>query len=289
MERPDWRRVERVLAALEGPMPSGRFGFTDADIVLVQLWACYHDKPTSWSCRRSSWPVYRRRALPSPSTMSRRLRTARVAALLEAARVALEDAPPGGLVHAIDGKVLTVANHSRDRDAAFGGPRGRRRGYALHSVCTTGGLRRAWAVHPLNVDERVVAPELLRAAGVQGYVLGDSNYHGDALCELAAGLGQQLVAPRKHRGMGVSRRRPCGPARRRCMDLTEFAPGAFADALLAQRRTIETMHANLTGWGGGLIGLPAWVRGLPRVRRWVGAKLLLDAARRARLRDQRAG
>ena len=37
----------------------------------------------------------------------------------------------------------------------------------------------------------------------------------------------------------------------------------------------------LTCTGGGLWNLPAWVRGLDRVRRWVGVKIVLYNARLA--------
>ena len=35
----------------------------------------------------------------------------------------------------------------------------------------------------------------------------------------------------------------------------------------------------LTCTAGGLAGLPAWVRGLERVRRWVGVKIIVYNAR----------
>lgn len=65
--------------------------------------------------------------------------------------------------------------------------------------------------------------------------------------------------------------------------MLERSPTRFSLELFAQRRSIETMHAHLTSSAGGLIGLPAWVRTLPRVRLYVLGKLVLDAARRERL------
>lgn len=283
MEWAHWKRIAAVVHELAEPMPGGRFGFTDAQIVLVYLWACYHDKPVSWACRKEHWPVFVRSAPPSPSTMSRRLRRPGVTDLLERARVRLEGPPAGRLAHAIDGKILPVAAHSRDRQATRGGPGGRRRGYRLHSLCELGGRRVAYEVHPLHVDETVAARSLLERSGVGGYVLGDTRYHCEALCVLGGRLGQQLVAPRRRsRDGGLGHRRHSGE-RLRCLDMLERSPTRFSLELFAQRRSIETMHAHLTSSAGGLIGLPAWVRTLPRVRLYVLGKLVLDAARRERL------
>jgi hypothetical protein len=287
MENSEWRRIEQVAFALGGRMPSDRFDFTDAEIVLVFLRACFFEKSIRWACRRSSWPVYHRRRLPSETTMCRRARDPRFLALLEALRVELEAAGERGLVHIMDGKPLFIASHSEDRESTFGGPGGRRRGYKLHSLCTPEGLRRAWAVRPLNVCEKEVAKELLQRACVQGYVLGDTNYHSTGICELAESLGIQMLAPRERPGTGLGHHRR-SQARMRCLDMVEFAPTPFSKDLFAQRRRIETMHANLTSFSGGLIVLPPWARGLRRVTNWVAGKLVLDAARRERVRARKA-
>jgi hypothetical protein len=283
MEWTEWKQIVSTVHGLARAMPSDRFDFTDAQIVLVYLWACYHDKPVSWACRKGHWPVFACQGLPSTSTMSRRLRLARVLELLESARVHLEGPPQGRLVHIIDGKILPVATHSQDRQATRGGPGGRQRGYRLHSLCEPGGRRVACQVHPLHVDETVVARSLLEQSGVQGYVLGDTRYHSDDLCRLGGRLGQQLLAPRRRCETGGVGHRRHSHERLRCLDMLERSPTAFSLALFARRRDIETMHAHLCGCAGGLIGLPAWVRTLPRVRLWALGKLVLDAARRRRL------
>ena len=56
---------------------------------------------------------------------------------------------------------------------------------------------------------------------------------------------------------------------------------------LRWRQQVERVFAVLSCTGGGLAALPAWVRGLERVRRWVGTKIILYNARltvRQRLR-----
>jgi hypothetical protein len=279
MEHVQWKVIEVTVRRLVVPRPNDRYRFDDADIALAVLWACYHDKPAAWACRRSSWPVYHRRPLPSPSTLCRRQRRASVQALLEAVRCVLEQAGPPGLVHIIDGKILPVAKHTADRQATRGGPDGRHRGYRLDSIVTPDGLRRAWEVSPLHIDEKIVARELLVRAGVQGYILGDSNYHSDPLCRIGTQQDLQLVAPRKKPGRGLGHH-PISRARRRCLAMVELSPTAFSRDLFSVRQRIEAMHAHLGCFGGGLKGLPSWVRGLDRVRRWVLAKLVLDAARR---------
>ncbi len=287
MKRSDWRGIERCVRELAQHMASGRFDFDDADIVLTYLWACYHDKPIRWACQRFNWPVYHRRPIPSESTMSRRMRAARVSALLDATRRELEQGPEPGFVRAIDGKILTVAAHSIDPDATFGGPRGRRRGYELHSVCTLDGRRNAWSVHTLGVDERVAAIDLIPRVTGAAYILGDTNYHSNNLCQIAAAHEMQWVAQRRRRGNGGLGHHPISNARRRCLDMVEFAVTPFTAELYETRRSIETMHANLVSCAGGLNGLPPWIRRIWRVRNWIAAKLVLDAARRDRLRRAR--
>jgi len=53
----------------------------------------------------------------------------------------------------------------------------------------------------------------------------------------------------------------------------------FGKALYRLRNTIECSFGNAGAFGGGLSPLPAWVRGLARVRSWVWAKLLINGIR----------
>lgn len=56
--------------------------------------------------------------------------------------------------------------------------------------------------------------------------------------------------------------------------------------MLKDRGGIERNFSTLTCGGGGLGPLPAWVRSLARVRRWVGAKIALYHARLQLRREQ---
>jgi hypothetical protein len=58
--------------------------------------------------------------------------------------------------------------------------------------------------------------------------------------------------------------------------LLKAAPPEVNGYLLAD----SNYDTNVTNWGGGLSGLPSWVRTHRRVRRWVQAKLVLTRRRR---------
>ena len=49
--------------------------------------------------------------------------------------------------------------------------------------------------------------------------------------------------------------------------------------MLADRKAIERYFGHATIFGGGLASLPAWVRRQHRVKRWLWAKLLINAVR----------
>jgi hypothetical protein len=280
MEHQLWKSIVAVLLTMNNPATPARFDFGDEEIVKVYYWSVICDRPTSWACRQESWPIHlRKRPLPSPATMSRRLRSPSVVALLDALerRVVAPKAP--GLFWMIDGKPLTIGGCSKDRQAGYGkAAGGKAKGYKLHALRGADGSVAAWRVAPMNKDERVMARRLLRAAPaeVQGYVAADANYDSNPLHGVCDGRGGlQLVTRRRYgpgRGTGHKKQTP---GRLRSIALTESPFPAFADRLLRDRAAIERQFGNLTNWGGGLSGLPSWVRTHRRVRRWVQAKLVL--------------
>ena len=280
MEHRLWQAIVAVLSTVDKPRAPARFDFTDADIVRVYYWAVICDRPTSWACRKEHWPVHlRKRPLPSAATMSRRLRSARVAALLDALERRVT-APTGpGLFWMIDGKPLPVGGCSKDRQAGYGrAAGGKAKGYKLHALVGSDGSVAGWRVAPMNTDERVMAGRLLKAAPseVLGYVVGDANYDSNKLHRACDAHGdRQLVTPRRYGpGNGTGHRKQT-PGRLRSIALTEGPFPAFADRLRRDRVEIERRFGHLTNWGGGLAGLPPWVRTHRRVRRWVQAKLTL--------------
>jgi len=79
VERELWIALYRMLraAARRAPRPK-RVRVGDAVIVAVYVWAALHDRPVSWATRPCNWPrELLDFALPSQSTMSRRLLAAK--------------------------------------------------------------------------------------------------------------------------------------------------------------------------------------------------------------------
>lgn len=275
MERELWREVVQVVRRAGNRRPA-KCQFTDEEVVLTFLWAVLHDRPISWACRRGSWPVYdRRRALPTPSTMSRRLRWSGIQRMLDAVESALNIDCKQSEVHAIDGKSLPIGGNSSDPDCGYGRAAGcKARGYKLHVIYSLNGNIAAWDVHAIQVNEHKVGSEMVRRAGIKGYLLGDKNYDANHLFETASRHGLQLLAPRRYgpgKGLGHIRH---SPARLRNIARMEGADATYR-SLHARRTDVERFFGTLSSAAYGLMALPPWVRRLPRVRRWVQGKLIM--------------
>lgn len=289
MEHQLWKEILAVLAEIDKRRRRTIEDYSDEDIVKTWFWAVLHDRPVAWACEPRNWPVYdRRRRRPSSSTMSRRIRGSGVRRLLDEleGRV-LRPRGLGALVWAIDGKPLTIGGCSKDHQAGYGrAAGGKAKGYKVHALASLDGTVAAWRVAPMNKDERVMARRILRDAAVQGYVLADANYDSNPLHDLCARRGEmQLLTPPRYgfgRGRGHRRR---SPGRLRSLELLTNPQSPFGRRLHKQRDEIERHYGRLTNWGGGLCGLPAWVRTHRRVHRWVQAKLILTALR-ARIRNR---
>lgn len=278
----NWLVVVRLVRSLDTRGYSGRFEYTDSQIVLTLLWAVLHRKPVCWACRAEAWPVFARaEPRPSPARMSRRLRLEPVVGLLRRVEEALRGDTTGVLVSALDGKCLCVSAHSGDRTATFSG-RGLR-GYKLHALSDLRGRVLAWRVTPMHPHEARVARRLLSQTPLNGYVLADANYDTVALYSLCASRGVQMLAPRQASRIGGGvRRHGTHPARQHAIDMVECGRSGFGPQLLRQRGVIERVFARLEH-DHGVGRPPPWVRGIDRVRRWMSAVIILDlAALRAR-------
>lgn len=284
MERQLWKAIVAVVAAVDKPRTPASYTYSDAVVVEVFYWSVVHDRPLSWACQRRNWPLdLRRRPRPSYSRLTRRLRTGSVRALLAAVEERVLAPKRPGLFWMIDGKPLPIGGCSKDRQAGYGrSAGGKAKGYKLHAVIGSDGSVAAWRVAPMNKDERVMAGRMLKTAPVQGYVVADSNYDSNKLHEVCDGRESlQLVTPRRYGpGNGTGHRRQA-PGRLRSIELLENPSPAFGQRLLADRSEIERRFGHLSNWGGGLNGLPAWVRTHRRVHRWVQAKLVLTALKRS--------
>lgn len=292
MERDLWKFVVRALKRVPPTRPRNA-AYHDREIVAVLLWAALHSRPVSWACQRSTWPPQAwRRRLPDQSTMSRRLRRPEILRHLRAVVVALqEDGVEASSTLIVDGKALQLSDHSRDPDARVGmGVRRYAKGYRLHVMIDDQRRLLAWRVRPLNEAECVVAQSLLRDAvrwssrlvRPQALLIGDASYDSNRLHLRAATLRLHLVAPRRKPTQGVAKSRVHHRSRRRSIALTEgVGSGRRRRWLKTKRREIERFFGALASAGTGLSHLPTWVRGQHRCDLWVGAKLAIDAARRA--------
>jgi hypothetical protein len=300
MERELWLRLYRMLldfARRSGPTRSSGQVFSDVVIAGVHLWAVLHDRPDCWACCPANWPAVHGVGpaeawrpfvtLPSQSCLSRRLRNSRVGQLLDGFGRHLAfnvfDAC-NTLVKRIDSKPLPVGAYSRARDARWGeATRTQMRGYKLFCVFGRGPMPIAWEVSSMNASDQRVGCRLVRRLSGAGYVLADSGFDPNKFYAACAESGHQGLARRKRPDTNV-KAAGLHPHRARAIELLEGESdgrggGIYGAELFKLRTGIERDLAQLTNTGGGLGGLPNWVRWLPRVHRWVRGKLLFHAIR----------
>ena len=287
MERELWPLLYRELRAAANDFRQKYVQIPAWALVAVSLWAALHDRPVAWACNPRNWSTTGLRPwkLPSPSTMSRRAYSVGVGLLWRALQERLRRlGPEPDLIAMLDGKPLPVGGYTKDHDAAYGRGAGvMAKGYKLHTVWSSGVMPEEWDVASLKVGETTVAGEMLgrmRERGGGGYLLADSNYDSSKLFDEAAEAGYQLVVPVEGENAGKGHRYQ-SPHRLRCIEMMRKGRGLsdFGSTLYAMRTGIERKFGNATSFGGGLGPLPAWVRRLHRVRIWVWAKLLINAAR----------
>jgi Transposase DDE domain len=224
--------------------------------------------------------------------MSRRTSTKGFDAFLAAVGKRLCGKPAGNLLHLrrADGKSLTVAAHSKDRDAKWGRGAGQKaRGYKLHVIWSVGAMPDQWCVTPLNVPEKYMIRRMVARLDGCGYLLADGHFDDSDLHDQVALANHQLISPRQHPGKDFGHHYQ-SPHRKRCVAMLEVpaAVSRFGRKLYGHRKQIERDFAHLTSFSGGLICLPPWARRPWRVRTLVHGKLLINAARIRCLRRRRA-
>ena len=287
MERGLFRRIKAVLRALGRRRANERYTYTDATILEVYLWAALHDRPTCWACDPQNWPPRMRRGeLPSASTVSRRMESPSVLALLERLRERLDASNHGELVAIVDGKALPIGPHSHDRQSGYGrSTNGLARGYKLHAIVSATGRLLCWRLAPMQADESRMARRMLHELDGAAYLLGDSNYDRNHLYEAALEHDIELRAPRRCAPGAALGHRRHSDARVRSKDSLEVDPVGFGRAMMKLRWAVERFFGDLSAGPCGLGHLPAWVRGWRRVRNWVAAKLAIQAVRRGLRRE----
>lgn len=280
MERELWPLLYHAVQDVAGRFRQKYVHIQGWMLIVTMLWAALHDRPVSWACQSANWSTtpLRPPRLPSQPTMSRRVDRVALGLLWCAVEQHLRalSATQPALIAFLDGKPLPVGGSTKDPDARYGRAAGvMAKGYKLHTVWSTRSLPETWEVTPLNTGEPTVAHRLIPQLKGGGYLLADGNYDSSELFDDACRQNYQLIAP-------LPRGKPGGghhyqsPHRLRSIALMQ---GEFGPKLYAARTAIERTYGNATSFGGGLAPLPAWVRGLDRVRTWVWAKLLINAAR----------
>lgn len=292
MERDLWKLMMRAMKRLPRTSPRNAV-YTDNEIIAVLLWAGLHDRPIDWACRRCNWPCQAwRRRLPDQSTMSRRLRHPQTIQKLQKVMAALQDdGIEASALLLIDGKAFELSENSRDPDARTGRGVSRfSKGYKLHILIDDRRRVVAWSVRPLNEAETVVAQRLLRNVNQsskhllspQAIMIGDAGYDSNKLHLRASTLKLRLIAPRRKPHRGVAKNRKHHRSRLRSIAITE-GPGAKKRLkwLRVRRDDIERFFGAWVAAGTGMSHLPTWVRRQHRCELWIGAKLVINAARRA--------
>ena len=287
MDQIQWRLLYRIIVKAARSLPKDRrLRFPDALIVAMYFWAVKHDRAMMWACDRANYHgLFRPRRLPSVSQFHRRVKSPRVQLILQRlhGELAGVDAPTATLV--VDGKSLPINPVTRDPDARWGHTFGRQQlgiGYKLHAYVTEDQRILCWCVRPLNEYEATIATlmlDYLPPASPRTLILADANYDTHDFYKAVSRHGAKLLTglrrePAKHpvtlRQMGKDRREALN-------QYEQKAP--LVRMAMRHRPVVERTFANATNYGGGLGPLPAFVRRLPRVRRWVGAKITLYHAR----------
>jgi hypothetical protein len=289
LDRETWRRVKAAVAqAAEQVGHRGRrCRYPDTLIVAMYLWSVWHSRCLSWACDRVHYgDLLRPRKLPSISQFTRRVKSDSCQLILQRAHELLDGGPAcveGGY---FDGKPLAVSPVSKDPDATSGHVSGGfAKGYKLHAYVTKQRRIPVWSVMPLNVAEQSVALELvphLPAMTPDNLSMADSNYDSSPLYKAMNGRGHALLTPLKgqkrvkdgqHHPVTL---RQMGPARAEAVELWKKQPDLIC-YLLKGRNNVEGTFSVLTVALD--LHLPAAVRRLHRVRRFIGGKIILYHAR----------
>jgi IS5 family transposase len=253
--------------------------YGDGVVLLAYFFAVMSDRSLRWASDRRNWPLWCRSALrlPSYSQLCKRLKNPAAAAAIEQLNVELQGRLPRCGEKVVDGKPLVVGGFSHDPDAHWGKvPDGFANGYKLHVVVdVAANAVEACHVTALNANEAKVLRESLvpRLQLHRAVLHGDASYDSNAAYHAVAAAGGRLLAPRRkpRRGLG---HHPQHADRLLAIAQLEHNPSEQRQHKRIRNR-VEQALAELTNLPFGLSPLPNFVRRLPRVRRWVQAKIML--------------
>jgi hypothetical protein len=277
MEGELWRTLYRIVWEFGKTCRSGGVQFSNTWIALVFFWAVLHDRPVRWACDPMNWPrEMAGRRLPSAPTMTRRLRRPILTILLHRIETRLRESLGTSWCKFIDAMPLPVGGSTMDPDARCGrAARIMAKGYKFYAIYDARGGVTTWAVEPMNRAEVKVAETLIDQLDGEGYLVGDGEYDSMKLYDRCADKSYQLVSP-KRAGTGLGHVRQ-SPNRLRSLELLSRP---FGQSLLRARYDIDRRFGQWGNFSAGLKPLPHWVRRLPRVRRWIQGKIIIEQIRR---------
>lgn len=285
MEQTQWTIVGAAIRQVTRSFPRlKRAKYSDRLITCLYFWAVLHDRPMTWAIdlRNYNRTFRPRKKISSISQLNRRIASDRFQLILQRVHERLAgDHRFKALT--FDGQPLQVNGVSQDRDARVGHVAGgvknggMGKGYKLHAVVTSDGNIPVFSVMPLNEHELPVAQRMLAAlphdlGGI--LIFADGNYDAHVLHKDVARRGAFLITRPRGRAKHPVTRRQMGPSRRLLIDLWDRAP-KLMKRVYHHRKQIERRFGNLSCTPGLLTSLPKFVRGIPRVRRFVGAKICL--------------
>lgn len=280
MDRKQWLIIQKLIrGAVKQIGATPKAQYSDVLMLSMYLWSVSQDRPLSWACQRCHYGnCFRPRRLPSVSQFCRRVKSERFQAFLQAIHHAVTDDVRLAGLNFLDGKPLAVGNYSRDRDAKNGFGAGcMQHGYKLHALVTGERKIASWSVLPMNTHEMIAARVIIAEVPqipVGAVIMADGNYDSHVLHKDVSKRGAWLwVKPRGMAEHPVTLRQ-MGAARRALLQAWRSDPQG-SKKISRQRIAVEGTFSNLTSYAGGLGPLPAFVRRLERVRRWVGAKIIL--------------
>lgn len=272
MEAQAYRELYLIIWRLGQRHRSPHVVFPNHLIVCVFFWSVLHDRPVDWACQRRNWPRHARHRLPSGSTLSRRLRRPEVQALIQDVHQLLISRVALSTIWHIDARPLPVGHASGDRDAKRGyAGHGIAKGYKMHAVYNASGVVTTCIVRPMNEREPTVARGLIPDIPGPGVLVGDNAYDSNELYDLAGAGGLQLIAPTKQNAKDLGHRQHSPYRLHVRRDMTKTQRRQW----YKQRDDLERAFGRMATKSGCLAPLPAFVRGLYRVTRWVQAKLII--------------
>lgn len=285
VDRQTWKNTLQAIteAAARVPREGRRCAYPDELIVAMHLWSAWHNLNQIQACQRHHYgALFRPRKLPSRSQFNRRLKTPRCQAILQT--IHHLQAPPPAEAGIFDGKPLLVSPVSKDPDAKRGHICGGfAKGYKLHVYVTPDRRILIWSVMGLNVAEQSVALAMVEHLPVLPVLsLGDGNYDSAPLHKALNARGGALLTPLKGQERVKNGRhhpvtlRQMGPGRREAVAVATAHPD-LTRYVLKDRVEVENILSVLTVALD--LRLPPWVRRIERVRRWIGAKIILYHAR----------